>query len=246
MYRIWPDPDPRAVDDEALIELYRPPAGTPWLRVNFVTSVDGAVEVDGYSAGLQSEADQKVFGLLRMYPHGLLVGAGTLRHEGYGPVRLDERRRAWREANGLDRYPRLIVVSSRLDLDPSHPALIEAPVRPIVLTHAKAPPDLRTALSAVADVLDFGADVVDLRAGLAALRERGIEHLLCEGGPHLFGALTAADLVDEVCLTIAPVLAGAGAGRITAGETTVDPRGLPLAHVLTDQGNLLLRYARTA
>src|SRR5215813_7058610 len=109
MYRIWPVADPVPVDDAGLVELYRP-AG-PLLRANFVASVDGAVEVEGYSEGLQTPADQRVFALLRMFAEGLMVGAGTLRHEGYHAVRLDAKRRAWREEHGLDQYPRLVVVS---------------------------------------------------------------------------------------------------------------------------------------
>src|SRR5205807_900202 len=84
-----------------------------------------------------------VFGLLRQYPDGLLVGAGTVRVEGYNAVRLDEQRRAWRSARGLDPYPRLIVISRRLDLDPSYKAFTEAPRRPAILTSRAAPPDRR-------------------------------------------------------------------------------------------------------
>jgi riboflavin biosynthesis pyrimidine reductase len=244
MYRIWPVADSTHLDEAGLTDLYRP-AG-PGLRVNFVTSVDGAVEVESYSEGLQTPADQQVFQLLRMFADGLLVGAGTLRHEGYGPVRLDARRREWRAGHGLDRYPRLLVVSRRLDLDPTSPALAGAPLRPAILTSADSPPDRRTALSAVADVLVHGEHGVDLGACLAQLRAGGLGHVLCEGGPHLFGALTAADLVDEVCLTVTPMLAGPGAGRITAGPASA-LRGLTLAGALADDdGTLLLRYARNA
>src|ERR1051326_8112578 len=88
------------LDDDALVALYETDRGTPLVRMNFVTSVDGAVEVDGYSAGLQTEADNRVFKLLRMLADGLLVGAGTLRHEGYGPVRLTSARREWRVRAG--------------------------------------------------------------------------------------------------------------------------------------------------
>jgi riboflavin biosynthesis pyrimidine reductase len=231
------------VDDSSLARLYQPPGDRSWLRVNFVTSVDGAVEVDGYSAGLGSAPDRRVFDLLRRYPDALLLGAGTLRHEGYGALKLDEGSRAAREERGLTGYPRLVVVSRRLDLAPTHPALADAPLRATVLTCAKAPPDRITALSAVADVVTVGDDSVDLAAGLAVLRERGLAQVLCEGGPQLFGSLTAADLVDEVCLTVSPLLAGPGAGRITAGSPTA-PRGLVLRHVLSQDGVLLLRYTR--
>ncbi|MGC1211230.1 MAG: dihydrofolate reductase family protein, partial [Micromonospora sp.] len=105
---------------------------------------------------------------------------------------------------------------------------------------AEPPPGL----TEVAELIRCGDDRVDLAAGLAELRRRGLGQLLCEGGPQLFGALTAADLVDELCLTVAPLLAGAGPGRITAGDAG-PPRELPLRHVLTaEDGTLMLRYAR--
>jgi riboflavin biosynthesis pyrimidine reductase len=241
MYRLWPDPDPTPLSDDALTSLYeQPDAG---VRMNFVTSVDGAVEIEGRSAGLGNPADKKVFGLLRQYPDGLLVGAGTLRQEEYNAVRLDPSRCAWRSSRGLDPHPRLIVISRRLDLDPSYKAFTEAPCRPIVLTGLDAPPDRVTALSTVADVVACGRSSVDLRACLVELRERGITRILSEGGPHLFGSLTAADLVDEVCLTMSPLLAGAGAGRITAGPPS-EVRDLALRHILCADDALLLRYAR--
>lgn len=244
MYRIFPAGEARPVDDAELVELYRSP-DRPCLRVNFVTSVDGAVEVEGRSAGLGNPADHEVFGLLRMFPHALMVGAGTLRQERYHAVRLDEPRRAWRREHGLAAYPRLVVVSSQLNLDPAHPALADAPTRPVIITHVMAPPARMKALGEVADVLVHGTGEVDLPRAMAELRSRGMTQILCEGGPHLFGSLTSADLVDEVCLTVSPLLTGAGAGRITAGPASA-LRGLTLAHALVDDGALLLRYAREA
>ncbi|MGC4787553.1 pyrimidine reductase family protein [Micromonospora sp. DT178] len=238
---LWPQPSARPLDDAALTALYDR-SDRPHLRVNFVTSVDGGVSVDGYSAGLSGEPDKRVFGLLRMLCDALVVAAGTLRHEGYRAVRLNERRRAWRREHGLPEYPTLVVVSGSLDLDPAQAAFADAPVRPVVLTRADsvAPPGL----TGVADVVRCGDDRVDLAAGLAELRRRGLGQVLCEGGPHLFGALTAANLVDEVCLTVAPLLAGAGPGRISAGDPS-DVRHLPLRHVLAAaDGVLMLRYAR--
>ncbi|ROT32942.1 pyrimidine reductase family protein [Micromonospora sp. HM5-17] len=241
--RLWPRPDADPLDDAALVELY-PRAAEPWLRMNFVASIDGAVELDGHSAGLSGGPDgpdKRVFGLLRMLCDALVVGAGTLRDEGYRALRLDERRRAWRRERGLPEYPRLVVVSRSLNLDPGSVVFADAPVRPVVLTHAQATPP--PGLTAVADLLRCGTDRVDLAAGLAALRDRGHTQLLCEGGPHLFGSLTAAGLVDELCLTVAPLLTGAGAGRITAGPTT-RPRAMRLRHVLVAGDTLLLRYTR--
>ncbi|TDB70759.1 pyrimidine reductase family protein [Micromonospora sp. KC721] len=241
--RIWPTPPSGPLDDAELTRLYGR-ADHPRLRVNFVTSPDGAVSLDGYSAGLSGVPDKRVFGLLRMLCDGLVVAAGTLRHEGYRAVRLSGPRRAWRRDHGLAEYPTLVVVSRSLALDPAQPALADAPVRPVVLTTGAA-----TAPAGLADVVDLvrlGDDTVDLAAALTDLRRRGLGQLLCEGGPQLFGALTAADLVDELCLTVSPLLAGAGPGRITAGGPSA-PRALGLRHVLAaDDGVLLLRYVRAA
>lgn len=247
MRRIWPTPaDAPELDDAALVDAYAADRTRPWLRVNFVTSLDGAVEVGGYSEGLSSEGDQAVFKVLRMHCDALLVGAGTLRREGYRGVRLDEERRAWRRDHGLTEYPTLVVVSSSLDLDPAQGAFADAPVRPIVLTRAAAPPTLRDQIGAVADVVTCGETSVDLTFGLAELRRRGLAHVLCEGGPHLFGALLAENLVDELCLTVSPVLAGPGAGRIVAGPPLEGrpPAGMSLDHILADRDILLTRYTR--
>jgi riboflavin biosynthesis pyrimidine reductase len=243
MHRIWPDPDPRELDDTALTSFYAvADRSVPHLRVNFVTSVDGAVSVDSYSAGLSGPADKRVFKLLRDLCDALLVGAGTLRHEGYRPLRFGPERVARRVAAGVAEQPTLVVVSSRLDMPVE--VLAGSAVRPIVLTHAAAPQAGMDALADVADVLAFGETSVDLRAGLSALAARGLTQVLCEGGPHLFGALTAADAVDEMCLTLAPLLAGPGCGRITAGPPLPDPRQIALAHALEEDGNLFLRYVR--
>jgi len=235
-------PEPAPLDEEGLVAAYAWPDRTT-LRVNFVTSVDGAVAVEGYSAGLGSPSDKLVFDLLRRTCDAVIVGAGTLRHEGYGPMRLAEPDREWRRRHGLPPDPVLVAVSRKLDLDPAHPMLAGAPVRPIVLTFADAPADQIAALSAVADVLTCGDTVVDLNAGVAELAGRGHRRLLCEGGPYLLGTLTGADAVDEMCLTIAPMLAGPGAGRITAGPAA-SVRDLRLVQVLSAGDELLLRYAR--
>lgn len=252
--RVWPGPGTGALDDAALAELYGRPSrpGRPHLRVNFVSSLDGAVTVHGYSAGLSGPADKRVFGVLRMMCDALLVGAGTLRNERYGAVRLDERRRAWRRERGLAEYPTLVVVSRLLDLDPAQAAFADAPVRPFVLAPEEAEPP--PGLAAVADVLRMGRTDIDLAASLAELHRRGHHQVLSEGGPRLFGALTAAGLVDELCLTVSPLLVGPGSGRITADPPGLagsagqpdEPHAMELRHVLTAGDVLILRYLRAA
>jgi riboflavin-specific deaminase-like protein len=233
------------LDDDALLRLYSPDdRTTPCLRLNFVTSLDGAVSVDGRSAGLSGPEDKQVFGLLRTMCDALLVGAGTLRHEGYDALTFSERRRAARVAMGLAADPPLVILSRRLDLAPEHPMFTRAPVRPIVLTPRTSPAGRRAALARVADVVVAGTITVDLAAGLAELHRRGLRQVLCEGGPEVLGSLTAADLVDELCLTVAPLLVGPGPGRISTGPPLVAPRRSPWARFVGDV--LLLRYTRSA
>ncbi|MET7426997.1 pyrimidine reductase family protein [Dactylosporangium sp. NPDC005555] len=236
MQQLYPEPGP--VDQPTLIDLYAPPP-EPAVRVNFVASLDGAGTLDGRSAGLSGPQDKRVFGILRMHCDALLVGAGTVRDEGYRALRLDEDRRRWRLEHGLSEYPTLVIVSGRADLDPAQPALADAPVRPIVVTTATADTD-----ALPADIIRAGDEHVDLTAAVRQLRERGFAQILSEGGPTLFGYLTARGLVDELCLTVAPLLAGPGAGRITAGPPHDTPEHLTLRHALLADGQLLLRYGR--
>lgn len=232
-----------SLDDDTLADRYATPA-TPWLRANFVTSVDGAVEVGGGSTGLTGPQDQRVLRLLRRQCDALLVGAGTVRAENYGPLRLSEDSRRWRRQRRRPDDPTLVVVSGSLDLDPTAPVFAGSPVRPIVLTCARAPAARRASLAATAEVIAVGEDRVDLTAAVALLHRRGFPQILSEGGPHLLGYLTAADLVDEMCLTVSAILAGPGAGRITAGPVRSPPRRLTLRQVLTAGDCLLLRYCR--
>jgi riboflavin biosynthesis pyrimidine reductase len=244
IYRLWPAASSESLDDAGILSAYEMPEPGPTLRVNFIASIDGAASIAEYSAGLGGPGDRRVFDLLRVQCDALVVGAGTLRHEGYGPMRLDERQRRLRRDQGRPSDPPLVVVSSGLRLDPSHPMLIEAPQRPMVLTHASSPLEQRRALSAVADLLIHGETEVDLAKAIADLADRGYRQLLSEGGPHLLGAMTGAGVVDEMCLTVAPKLAGPGAGRITAGPPSL-VQGFALAHVLRSEADeLMLRYVR--
>ena len=111
------------------------------------------------------------------------------------------------------------------------------------MTHAASPADRRAALADVADVLVCGDEAVDPRAMVAALAEAGLPQVLCEGGPHLFGSLTEADLVDELCLSLSPLLVAGGAGRIVRGAPEVERR-MRLVHAIPAGDLLLLRYAR--
>jgi riboflavin biosynthesis pyrimidine reductase len=235
---------PPILQRDDLVERYRvTDRAAPWLRMNFISSLDGAATQDGVSAGLGNADDKLVFDTLRLLTDVILVGAGTVRAEGYGGVRAEPADAAWRAEHGLAAQPALAIVSARLEISPSHPFFTDAVVRPIVVTHAGSPVDRRAALAEVADVLVCGTDAVDLRLMRAELAARGLAQVLCEGGPHLFGALIEAGCVDELCLTLSPMLEGGPAGRIARGgaQTT---RRMSLAHALPAGDMLFLRYTR--
>jgi riboflavin biosynthesis pyrimidine reductase len=243
-----------ALTDAALAALYDyPDLGAPparWLRANMVASLDGAATVDGHSGGLSNEADQQVFAMLRAHADVILVGAGTARAEGYGPVRPESEglRWAWLR-DGRPPSPPIAVVTRALDLDFGSALLAEAPpdARTIVITTESAMPGSRAAAAQTAEVIVAGETSVDLKAAVDALAERGHQRISCEGGPHLLAQLAAAGLLDELCLTISPLLAGPGADRIVTGGLPMPGGGtLPftLAHALADEGHLLCRYVR--
>ncbi|NQX10201.1 pyrimidine reductase family protein [Microbacteriaceae bacterium VKM Ac-2855] len=210
--------------------------------MNFVSSIDGAATHDGLSGGLGGEADRRLFDLLRRLADVVLVAAGTVRTEGYGPMLLDEASAAWRIDAGLPAQPVFGIVSGSLELDPGDRIFAEAPVRPIVVTHGASPVERRDALAEVADVLVCGTEAVDPRLVVRELAGRGLPQVHCEGGPSLYGALLAADAVDELCLTVSPLIASGTAPRIATGAGVLHPQYL--AHVLSSEETLLLRYLR--
>ncbi len=219
---------------------------TGGLRVNFVSSVDGAATSCGVSKGLQTPGDNRVFAALRDLADAVVVGAGTVRAEGYRAVRIGAERRATRRRFGLPAELPTAVLSRALHLDPTAELFTAAPAgaRTIVLTCAASDGNLRHALAEVADVIVCGDAEVDLAAARGALEERGLSRLLCEGGPSLFSDLARAGVVDELCLSISPVLAGPGARRIVAGAPWEYPRELRLSGLLEQDGALFCRYRR--
>lgn len=215
------------------------------LRVNFVSAVDGAAQAGGRSAGLQTPGDNRVFAALRDLADVVLAGAGTVVAEGYRPVRVSERRRAVRRNLGLSDAVPIAVTSRNLRLDPTSALFAAAPAgaRTIVLTCDAAPADRRAALAEVADVVSCGEDDAQPALVRAALHERGLRRVLSEGGPTAFAALAAAPgIVDELCLSLSPLLAGPGPGRITAGAQWGAARDLELRGLLEEDGALFLRY----
>lgn len=243
--RVYPAPTAGDLSDDDIATLYGVGADDqPWVRVNFVSSVDGAATHAGLSGGLSDGADQRVFALLRRLCDVVVVGAGTVRAEGYGAMRVDDASQRARVEAGLAPHPVFAIVSASLDLDPTSPIFADAPVRPIILTSELARSSARATLETVADVFVCGHERVQPDVLVRVLTERGLGRIHCEGGPHLFGDLVAASAFDELCLTVSPRLEAGGASRIAVGESPISPVGLRLAHVLVSGDTLLLRYLR--
>jgi len=219
------------------------PADRPYVIVNMVTSLDGATAVDGVSKALGSPADRAIFRRLRGIADAVLVGAGTMRAEGYGPVRGDAATRAARRARGQETVPPVVVVSGSMRFDWASPFFTQADRCPIILTPSDVDPMVVGQASGLAEVITSGIGRVDLRAGLRHLCGRGIGIVVGEGGPGLNAELFAEGLVDELCLTVAPAVIGGTAPRgVVAGWPGAPRRSLSLAHALEDDGFLFLRY----
>jgi riboflavin-specific deaminase-like protein len=248
MRMLWPDPGADVEPAEVYAADERPlPGVRPWVLTNMIATVDGAAaDPTGRSGGLGGQADKQVFAAIRAVADVIVAGSATVIAEDYGPVRLTPELREARRQRGQAEVPRLAVVTASLRIDPDRRLFRDSDgERPIVLTTASADPGRRRALSAVAEVLEVGDDLVDWARALTALRDRaGARVVLSEGGPSTNGQLVAADVVDEVCLTMAPALIGGPAPRITGGGPGSRLRPLRTARILTEDGYLFLRYVR--
>lgn len=215
-----------------------PEVDRPWVRTDFVATLDGAAWTSsGTSGDLGGDIDHEVFGLMRSLCDVVVVGAGTARTEGYKPLTEDSVDQDVRGRYGLAPVPRLVLVTGSLDVGDR----LRVP-GVAVLTSGSSDPDRRAALESDGlEVLVHGEGSIDWDAALTDFAERGWNRVLCEGGPSLHGDLAAADLVDEVCLTIAPVLAVGDAQRIAHGDQPVD-RPARLAHALDVDGTLVTRW----
>ncbi|MFJ9539918.1 pyrimidine reductase family protein [Streptomyces sp. NPDC101225] len=218
----------------------------PWLRANMISTLDGAAQHEGRSQPISSAADMRIFGTLRQLADVVVVGAETVRQEGYRPARARAEFADARRAAGQGPAPAIAVVSARLDLDFSLPLFTSPLVPTLVLTGAAAPPDrVAAAEKAGAEVVVAGGGAgVEPARLVRALGERGHTRLLTEGGPRLLGQLVAAGVLDELCLAVSPTLTAGAAQRIAGGPAVGVPRRFVLASVLEEEGFLFTRYRR--
>jgi riboflavin biosynthesis pyrimidine reductase len=228
-------------DVDRLAEHYAYPASGA-VRANMVSSVDGAISLDGRSQPISGTSDWFLFGLQRALADVIVVGAGTARSEGYGPGRARPEFAHLRERASQASAPTLALVTASGRLDPTA-AFFAGPVRTIVITNAAAAQEHTGPLEEVADLVVAGDESVDLSAALDELRRRGLTRILTEGGPSLLGAFATSDLLDEVVATISPVLVGGDSGRMVAGAAGA-ARRLELVGLLEDDDALFTHYCR--
>jgi riboflavin biosynthesis pyrimidine reductase len=217
MRRLFDDPTDHVTVREAY-DVPRPrPAARPWLGVCMVSSIDGTTVIDSNSRGLSSTTDQEVLLTLRDLADVLIVGAATVRIEGYGPPRK--------------KGQRVGVVSRRGDVDVTSP-LFTTGAGFLILPDDAPPTSIDSVRAGIGEV-----DFADALAKLDA------DFVQAEGGAQLNGALSGADVIDELNLTISPQLAGGDGPRVTSGNAQIS-RTMRLAHVLEDDGFLFTRYLR--
>ncbi|GJF32877.1 hypothetical protein KNE206_55770 [Kitasatospora sp. NE20-6] len=240
--------DPASLESLAAVYAYpeQVTAGQPWLRANMVAALDGSARLEGLSEGLSGEADKRIFGVLRALADAVLVGAETVRAEGYRPARARTEFAGARRAAGQEAASAIAIVSRGLELDLSAPLFTGPLVRTVVITTEDSPAAARRAVAEVADVVVAGERSVDLREAVAALVARGWTRLLTEGGPRLLGGLAGAGLLDELCLSVAPLLTGGDGPGIVRGAGIPGAQHMRLVSLIEEKGFLFTRYVRPA
>ena len=241
-------PEPGTVTAAAALDglTFDDPGHRPYVMLNMVATADGAAAVDQRTAPISSPVDRQLFHELRAQVDAVLVGAGTVRIEHYGRLVRDQKRRERRVARGLAPEPLAVLVSRTLALAPDLPLLADPHSRVVVLTAgdgelagcAAQVRYLRPAPGEPGQELDLAVLLARLRA------EHGVRSVLCEGGPNLNASLLAAGVVDELFLTITPILAcSAGSLTIAVRAPPAKPGGLDLVWLLESDGQLFARYA---
>jgi len=210
-----------------------------------VAGLDGTAAVGGRVGSLSTAPDQALFRRMRQIADIVLVGAETVRREGYGSVGLDDDAQEQRRRLGQSATPPIALVSRSLAFDWNAKVFADAPddARTHLIACEAADPGRRAEAEQYAEVIVAGDDRVEPAAAMQALADRGRRVVLCEGGPTWLGELVAADRLDELCLSVAPLMGG------DPLPVSVTPPGADLAQfelkgAMAEDDTLFLRYER--
>lgn len=224
--------------------IYRYPDSltAPYVRINFITSLNGKVAIEGRTAGFESKADQIVFGRLRRLADVILVGAGTVRADSYRGARSWEALRAKRLERGQTEAAPIAIVTTSADLDVEGPLFTDTWVPPTVFTvRSAAEQNISRLAQAGAEIHIVGEESAEVDQILDIFARRGWYRVLCEGGPTLFDALIKAEAVDELCLTLSARIGGTG--QISSGPAT-GITSMHLGSVISEDDDLFILYRR--
>lgn len=231
---------PLSGGDVDLVDAYAY-ASTPWLRINMVSSLDGVIERNGTARDLSSDADRKVFHVMRSLADVVLVGAGTARRENYGPILFNDDVVAQRRARGQSDHIPVAIVTRSCAFDWSHKIFTESVVTPLIYTVDEKAHEHSERNDC--EIVGVGENDVDVSRVRADLYERGLTRVLCEGGPSLNETLLQSGLVDELCLTLSPQLAGHDDKSISGSHSFDVPSRCELTQIIHHEGDLFLRYS---
>lgn len=218
-----------------------------WVTGHMVAGLDGTAAIGGRVGALSTAPDQSLFRRMRQIADVVLIGAETVRREGYAPIRLSQQAREQRRLDGRSPTPPVAVVSRSLDLDLTSSVFAGAPAgaRTLVITCTAADPSRLAAVREVATVIIAGEDRVDPATALRALAERGDRVVLCEGGPRWLGELVAADRLDELCLSLSPLMGGDPL-PVSVTPPGAGLRDFALQGTMVEDDTLFLRYESLA
>ena len=227
MQELWPNPTAEVDISARLAGDDRPkPAGRPWLTLVMITSVDGAIAIDGVSGGLGGPSDHQRFVAARRNADAIIVGASTAAIEDYGPATVP-----------------IAVITGSLSPDPTSRLFGDPDNQPLLYTTDQAAGTRGQNFDGIAEVISLG-DSVDPARVLADLDNRGMEAVVLEGGPTLNSLFLRADLVDEMLLSFSPLVAGGTGSRLTNGDAMPDERRFTVDRVLLADDIVFARYLR--
>jgi riboflavin biosynthesis pyrimidine reductase len=257
-----PDPDPATqltelgtvgatfdTDDTRLAAMYSYPENLErcWVRANMIASLDGGATDDGKAGGLAGPGDRALFARMRQEADVILVGAATVRIENYSGAQMSATQRQDRQMRGQAEVPPIAVVTHSADFEHDAKLFTRAEVPPLIMTCRETVADARRRFGTLAEVVDASgrhSDRADPATILDILNGRGLRRVLTEGGPSLLSLFIEFDLLDELCVTLAPLLVGGQARRIATGSGESHTR-MRRSHLLTDdEGYLYTRYVK--